>query len=164
MSAMVLCPEGSGISPGWQRFRSSPGRLGEHGCPRLADVCMAGRSGPSPSQLSPHGAAPEAKRARHVGAFGHGALGHRAVFGLPLCPGLTGGSNGGHAQSHPPRERPHDGALVAQDPTNMGVSGGLQVVTARGRFAEAFPKGPYARAGTHGAGLPPLECSATMPM
>ena len=46
--------------------------------------------------------------------------------------------------------------------TNGDGSSGLHWATAHGRFAEAFPKGPCARAGTHGAGMPPLECGAPL--
>ena len=37
---------------------------------------------------------------------------------------------------------------------------GSHSATAHGRFAVASPLGPCARAGTHGAGAPPLECGA----
>ena len=98
----------------------------------------------------------EAQRARLIDAFGRGASGPLEEVSLAL--GLGHEVAGGGCQSRSPLLA----ASVAHDSTNREGSSGSHAATAHGRFAEAFPEGPCARACTHGAGETPMVCGAPL--
>ena len=86
------------------------------------------------------------------------AAGRKVPVGGSRPLGMGHGGDGSGCQSRSPLLP----AYVAHVSTNREGSSGSHVATAHGRFAEAFPKGPCARAGTHGAGMPPLECGTPL--